>query len=387
MTRSASRLLSPLGLAILLGGAPQARAQSPEPGGGAGEPPGPSTVITGYGEINVNRPSAARDARADLRRFVFGIHHRFDERTRLVSEVELEHAVTSSGDQGEVALEQAYVEYQLGAAWAARAGLVLVPMGFLNEVHEPTTYYGVERNFVETAIIPTTWREGALQIVGALESGFTIQAGLSTSFDLNRWDAASADGRESPLGSVHQEMQLARAHDVAGFAALDWRGLPGLQLGGAAFAGRASQGQPGTPRATVVLWDVHARWTPWRLDLAALYARGSISGTAALNAPLVGSPTLIPAAFQGWYLQAACRAWSQGNLALAPFLRYERFNTGSSYADLGPGLTPPALETEGVLTAGLSFHLTPGVVLKADVQRFRVATERNRVDLGVGWSF
>lgn len=386
MKAAASRLLLP-GLAALLAGAPAvSRAQASGNQGGA-DSPGPATVITGYGEINVNRPSAARDARADLRRFVFGIQHRFDERTQLVSEVELEHAVTSSGDQGEVALEQAYVEYQLGAGWAARAGLVLVPMGFLNEVHEPTTYYGVERNFVETAIIPTTWREGALQIVGALESGFTVQAGVSTSFDLNRWDATSADGRESPLGSVHQEMQLARAHDVAGFAALDWRGLPGLRLGGAAFAGRASQGQPGTPRATVVLWDVHARWTPWRLDLAALYTRGTISGTAALNAPLAGSPTLVPAAFQGWYLQAAVRAWSQDSLVLAPFLRYERFNTGSRYADLGPGLTPAALETEGVLTAGLSFHLTPGVVLKADVQRFRVDTDRNRVDLGLGWSF
>jgi hypothetical protein len=137
----------------------------------------------------------------------------------------------------------------------------------------------------------------------------------------------------------------------------------------------------------VVLWDAHARWTPGPFDLSALYARGTISNTAALNAPLVGNPTLIPEAFFGWYLQAACRVWEHGDLALSPFVRYERFNTASSYADLGPGVTPAPLETEGVFTAGVNFYVTQYVVLKADIQRFHVATGMNRFDLGVGWSF
>jgi hypothetical protein len=73
--------------------------------------------------------------------------------------------------------------------------------------------------------------------------------------------------------------------------------------------------------------------------------------------------------------------------ALVPFLRWERFNTARSYADLGPGLTPTALPNERVVTLGANFQVTPGVVLKADVQRFRVGTASNRVDLGLGWSF
>jgi hypothetical protein len=388
MTDPASRASLPqLALAALLAAAPAPAPAQPAPPEVAPGAADQATVVTGYGEINLNRPSSARDSQIDLRRFVLGVHHRFGERTKFVSEVEIEHAVSSRDDRGEVEIEQAYVEHQFGPTWTGRAGLVLMPLGLLNESHEPTAYYGVERNFVETAIIPTTWREGALEVVASFENGLTLQAGVSTSFDVNNWDASSSDGRESPLGAIHQELQLARAHDVAGFAALNWRGIPGLQLGGAAFAAGVSQGQPGTPRATVVLWDVHGRWTPWRLDLSALYSRGTISNTAALNAPLVGNPTLIPEAFFGWYLQAACRAWSDGELVLSPFLRYERFNTGSSYRDLGPGLTPAALDTEGVLTAGANLVLTPGVVFKADVQRFRTGTGRNRVDLGVGWSF
>ncbi len=369
---------------------PPAPAQAAPPAEPAATPPPgePRVVLIGYGEINVNRPSSNAAATvADLRRFVFGFLYRFDERTKFVSEVEIEHAVSSADDPGEVEIEQAFVERQFTQALSGRAGLMLMPVGLLNETHEPTAYYGVERNFVETAIIPTTWREGGVQAVGAFANGLTLQAGLSTSFDLNKWDAAAGEGTESPLGSIHQELAVSRAHDVAGFGAVNYRGVPALLVGAFAFAGRASQGQPGTPSATVSLWDVHARWTPWRLDLSALYTRGNISSTAALNAPLVGNPTLIPETFDGWYAQGAIRAWSDGDMALSPFVRYERFNTGRSYADLGAGLTPAALETEGVFTAGVNFQVTSGVVLKADIQRFHVDTERNRVDLGLGWSF
>lgn len=363
---------------------------SPPRAGRADDAPAPerSTVLSSYGELNFNRPRNARQSQADLRRFVIGIEHRFDEQTRMAAEVEVEHSVSSASDPGEIEIEQAYVERSFGPAWTGRAGLFLVPIGLLNENHEPTAYYGVERNFVETAIIPTTWREGGLQLSVRFGPGLTAQAGVTTGFDLNRWDPASTEGQESPLGSVHQELALARSHDLAGHLALSWRGVPGLLLGAAGFAGNGTQGEPGKPRALVAIWDVHARWTPGPFDLSALYARGTIGDTARLNAPLVGQPTLIPAAFDGWYAQAAWRAWSSGDLGLAPFVRYERFDTGREYADLGPGRTPAALPAQGVITAGASFTLAGGgVVLKADVQSFQEDHQRDRLDLGLGWSF
>ena len=351
----------------------------------ADEPP--ATELSSYGELNYNRPThRSEDTQADLRRFVLGFQHRFDAKTRLVAEIEVEHAVASADDEGEVAIEQAYAERQLGPRLAMRAGLFLMPMGLLNENHEPTAFYGVERNFVETAIIPTTWREGGVQFVGDLGEGLTLQGGVSTSFDLSKWDATSEEGRESPLGSVHQEMALAKARDLALFGALNWRGVPGLQLGASLFTGGASQGQ-GAAHGRVTLWDLHARWTPGAWDLSALYSRGSISNTAALNAPLVGGATLIPKSFDGGYLQAAYKLWSHEDYALSPFVRIERFNTAKAYADLGAGLTPQSAPNERVFTVGANFQLTPGVVVKADVQRFRENKDANRFDLGLGWSF
>ncbi|MBS0293100.1 MAG: hypothetical protein JSS01_11385 [Proteobacteria bacterium] len=365
--------------------APAALAAAPLPAPAA---EAPATVLTSYGEINYNRPTRASDkTQLDLRRFVLGLQHRVSERTKIVGEIEVEHAVTSSSDPGEVAIEQAYVEHQLTPLLAARGGLFLMPVGLLNENHEPTAYYGVERNFVETAIIPTTWREAGAQLIANFDNGLTLQGGVSTSFDLTKWDATSVEGVESPLGSIHQEGAKAKARSLALFGAANWRGVPGLLVGASLFSGGATHGQQGFASARVTLADVHARWTPGRWDLAALYARGSISNTAQLNQQLVGNPTLIPKSFDGWYVQGAYRLWQQGDYSLSPFVRLERFNTARGFAYLAPGLTPAAGQTEQVATVGANFWVTRSVVLKADYQRFHVNTLADRVNLGLGWSF
>ncbi len=347
----------------------------------------PATVLSGYAELNYNRPTKkSQDAQADLRRLVLGYQHRFDERTKVVAEIEVEHAVASADDAGEVAIEQAYGEHQFHPNWAVRGGLFLVPMGLINENHEPTAYYGVERNFVETAIIPSTWREGGIQLVGQLDSGWTLQGGISTGFDLNKWDATSSEGRESPLGAIHQEMALARSRDLAVFGAANYRGIPGLLLGGSIFTGQATHKQQAN-ESRITLWDLHARWTPGPWDLSAVYTRGTISNTAALNLPLVGSDSLIPSRFDGAYVQAAYKLWEQGSYVLKPFARWERYNTAAAFADLGAGLTPEAQAAEQVYTFGANFEFAPGVVLKADVQRFKQNKDLNRLNLGLGWSF
>jgi len=347
-----------------------------------------STVLTSYGEMGARfyRRDTGRNS-ADLTRFVLGFQHRFDDRTKLVSEVEVEHAVSSADDAGEVAIEQAYVERQLSNNWAARAGLFVMPMGLINENHEPTAYYGVDRNFVETAIIPSTWREGGVQFVGDLDNGLTLQAGISTGFDLSKWDATDAETVESPLGAVHQEMSQAKAHNLGYFSALNWRGVPGLQLGGALFVGHGGQGQVGVPKMGVTLWDMHVRYTPGAWDLSALYAQGHISRTADFNVTQVGNDYLMPSRFSGWYTQAAYKLWSNGDLTLSPFARFERFNTREAFASIGAGLTPDAAKAESVITVGANLAVGSGVVFKADVQRFKQSTTENRLNLGMGWAF
>ena len=157
------------------------------------------TSFFGYGEISYNRPFRDQSkTEMDVRRAVIGIAHQASERTRIVGEFEFEHAVTSKDDSGEVAVEQLYVEHRVDDNVGLKGGLFLIPLGFLNLTHEPTAYYGVERNFVETAIIPSTWREIGLSAFGVTDAGLRWDVGLTSGFNLNKWDGASSEGRNRP---------------------------------------------------------------------------------------------------------------------------------------------------------------------------------------------
>lgn len=376
-------------------------------------------TLWGYGEVYYAYPLRASNlAQADLARAVFGIGYQIDSRTVFNSEYEVEHAVASATDAGEFEVEQFYIDRDLTDHLTARGGLLLMPFGLLNEHHEPTQFYGMQRNFVETLIIPSTWREGGLSLRGDTSSGFGWNVGVTTGFDLSRWNYAPEfpqyrtaleleDNDVAPLQATHQELALANGHDLSQYLALSYFGTPGLLVGGAIFTGNAVK-VPAPPNAIipgderVTLWEGHARWTPGRWDLSALYAHGSISNLALANAANPGSPNPIPSSFYGWYLQAAYEAWSYGEYRLVPFVRWEHYNLGASYAgtsgpDLPAGLVPLSaapgnygywpINEDRLWTVGANFYITPHVVLKADYQRFWVNPDFTRVDLGLGFNF
>lgn len=348
---------------------------------------GPNTVLSSYGEVNYSRPTKdASKSQADVARAVIGITHRFDEKTKMVAEFEWEHAVTSASDKGETEVEQLYVEREFNNGLRAKGGLFLIPAGLLNSNHEPTAYYGVYRNFVETAIIPTTWREVGLSLSSTFDNGITWEAGASTGFDLNKWDATSQDGRNSPLFSIHQEGQQSKSRNLSVFGALNWRGVPGLLLGSSVFTGKIGHKTAdfAAPDARATLWDMHARYTPGKWDLSALYARGSITNTDALNQSFAGQPTPVPSAFYGWYTQAAYQLWKSADYTLTPFIRFEKFNTASSYS---PGVDVATGPNERVVTIGSNFNIGEGVVVKADYQKFKQDATRDRLNLGLGYAF
>ena len=127
-----------------------------------------NTTIGGYGELHLNLNDDA-DNEIDFHRWVLFINHRFSDRITLNGEFELEHSLAGDGKPGEVELEQAYIDIALDGGNHFKAGLFLLPVGTLNETHEPDTFYGVERNPIEKNIIPTTWWEAGLALNGSTE--------------------------------------------------------------------------------------------------------------------------------------------------------------------------------------------------------------------------
>jgi hypothetical protein len=372
----------------------------------------PDLSLWGYGEIYYTHPvHEPQDTQADLARAVFGIGYHFDDRTVFNSEFEVEHAVASSDDAGEFEVEQFYIDHQLTNWASVKGGLFLMPFGLLNEHHEPTAFYGVQRNFVETLIIPSTWREGGFAFHGDTSIGLTWDTGLTTTVNLANWDPNPEDPQYrtaleledndvAPMQATHQELQFASAQHLAEYASLNYKGIPGLLAGAAVFTGDAAHASlPGNlPEQRVTLWEGHARWTPGAADISAVYARGSITGTAAFNEANGGGSNPMPSKFYGYYLQGAYTVWQHAGYRVAPFVRWERYDMGAGYEGVAPGFTtvPTGLASDGrpwpqpydrVWTFGANFYLNPHVVLKADYQTYNINSDFTRFDLGLGLNF
>ena len=242
---------------------------------------------------------------------------------------------------------------------------------------------------------------------------------MTTGFDLSKWDFAPAfppyhtaleleDSDIAPLQASHQELAVANAQHPAFHLSLNYQGVPGLLFGGAVFYGSAVK-VPSPPNAPwggtplVSLFETHARFTAFGFDLSALYARGAIRNTASANAANPGSPNPIPAAFDGFLVQAAyAKGWGSDRYRVAPFVRLEHYDMGNRYEGT-PGPVVPsgsvpfssAPGDEGpwperrdwVSTFGINLSVEEGVVFKVDYQSFSANTDFRRIDLGLGLSF
>ena len=356
--------------------------------GNAPETPVNAVNLFGYGELNFTRPkNNIAGSEATARRAVLGLGYKFNERTRFAAELEVEHAVVSKDDSGEVAFEQLYVEHDIADGLSAKMGLFLLPVGYMNESHEPTRYFGVTRNLVETAIIPSTWRELGLGFRGVQDSGLRWDAGVVTSFDLTKWPTDSADTKASPLAAIHQEGQKAKAASLGYYGALNFDGVPGVNVGGSLFQGGIGQKQASiaSPNASVTLAEVHAKWQVGAWDLSTLAAQGRFRDVSAFNASGNGVNP-VPDQFRGWYAQAAYRLWRRGDTSLVPFTRYERVNTALGFSGLG-GLAPANDPDTQVWTLGASYYLHPQVVLKMDLQKYVNQSALDRFNMGLGFHY
>ena len=354
-------------------------------------------VVGGYGEIIYNAYSNdSSRSQMDVRRFVLSVTKTFNERLSFNGEMEWEHAVTSASDPGEAAIEQAYINYQLAPDLNLKAGLFLMPFGILNESHEPPVFYGVERNEVETRIIPSTWREGGVSVAGTAAENFDWSAGLVTGFDVAKFDDAS-----EPLGSIHQELAEAKARDLSVFATLNYK-VPGLLLGAAVFTGNSTQGNADFNADStlpdfagidgrLMLADVHARIQRNGWDLQALVAKGTNADADRINQVLLsyntataGNRPFVASEFYGWLVQAAFTFNLSGETTLSPFARIEEYDTQSV---MPAGFAASDANRDHVFTGGVSLKPHAQVVVKTDYQNYNDDSTRNRFNLGLGYMF
>ena len=338
--------------------------------------------FSGYGEVHYNNPQIdtmndAAPAEVDVHRFVLGWRYDFTPKIRMDAEVDFEHAAT------EIELEYAYLEYDLGAATSLRAGAVLMPVGPLNEFHEPPNYYSVERPYVEETIMPTTWQEIGVGVVGRFGDGaFGYRAYVVTGLDANGFN--TLDGIREGRGHGAE----APAEDLAAVGRLEYATTKGLTLGGSLYYGGADQGDPGLPQVRVAMENVDARYRRNGFDLKGVFYHSSIDNADQLSDAL---NDVIGESMFGVYGEAAYdflrrdRPGSSGR-ALFLFGRFESFDTN---ADVPTGLTADPRADRQVFTAGLSYMPIEKIAFKADVEHWQDGTDAdlNRFNLGAAFQF
>ena len=229
-------------------------------------------------ELHLNKPTDETiPAVLDFHRFVLLFTHSFSDRLRFVGELELEHAVVEGLEEGgELELEQAYIDFLVRPSLNFRAGMMLVPVGIINERHEPPVFHGVERPFVDTVIVPTTWFEAGAGVHGSFGPGFRYRA-----YAMAPLDATAFSAEEGLQGSA-QHGSEAVVRNVALTGRLEYVGTRGLQTGVSFWAGDTSFNVPRID-TSVGLYEFDARLSRGRLEARGQLAHVFINGAGALN--------------------------------------------------------------------------------------------------------
>jgi len=320
-----------------------------------------SVSLGGYGEFVYGAPEHG-EATADLRRAVLYTGYKFSPRVQFNSELEVEHATTELS--GAVSVEFARLDFLLDPRANLRAGLLLLPMGLINEQHEPTTYLGVNRPEVEDRILPTTWSELGAGMFGDA-GNFTYRGYVVTGLDSSRFSAA--DG-------VHEGKQggsEAHARDLAVVGRVDWHPVEGTIFGGSLYTGDSGQGAGF--RGRVTLGELHADAKFRGISLRALAARGHIGDAAAIserNGETIGS------SLAGWYAEGG---YTMG--MFTPYLRYERLDTQRRVAR---GFTRDRENDHRISSIGIAFKPVSQTVIKTELQR---SGGERQFNLGLGYIF
>src|SRR5262249_39153054 len=283
--------------------------------------------------------SLARD-RLDWLRAVTYVGYKFSDKILVNSEVELEHASTGEGaeEKGEISIEFAYLDFLLHPRISARAGLLLVPVGWINEIHEPPTFLGALRPDVETFLLPSTWSAGGFGIHGELGSGISYRAYALEGLRAKADPAAGVEGfnAEEGVRGGRQGGCQGLGENCAGVARADWRSGLGFTTGASVYSGGSGQGDtaPGptnfTARTTVI--EGHAEYRARGAWLRALYAHVSLAQADLVDAAnaFIGDQSVGSEMF-GWYGEAgydlARLVSRESSLSFFPFARYEAYDT------------------------------------------------------------
>lgn len=337
-------------------------------------------TIGGYGEVHYHQPLSSeirQNGELDVHRMVMLFGYQFSERTQFVTELEFEHV-------SEVYVEQAFLQHKINKSINFRGGLLLIPMGIVNEYHEPTTFNGVERPLVDNKISPTTWREIGFGLAGTIQSAnLKYQAYLVNGF--NGYDGTAKLNGKSGLRSGRQKGASSYISSPNFTGKVEYYGIRGLNIGLSGYFGDtqsklynginkdddAALAKADSSVVGVSMIGLDARYNLKGLQLRGQLYSVSLSNTDEYNR-FTGknktTPNDLGSKMTGYYVEAGYnvfRHFEKVQTELVPFVRIEGYDT---HAEVASSITRNQSYKNSVVTAGLTLKLAKGAVLKTDMQ-------------------
>ena len=343
-------------------------------------------AFAGYGEMLLENFSAESESgaagapttRLDFLRAVLYAGYRFNERFLFNSEIEVEHA-------NEIFVEFAYIDYVLNNHLNLRGGLLLLPLGLVNEFHEPNVFIGARRPETEQRIIPSTWRENGGGMLGAY-GPVNFRAYVTNGFN-------GAGFTSAGLRGGRQRGVQARAANMAFSGRLDVTPIPGVSGGVGVYDGGSGQeqvvldGERLDVGTTVA--EVHVQAQVRGFDVRGLFARATVNEAGEASRALrLAANAPIAERMDGGYVQVGYNLLSQTRytMAVTPYVRYEQVDT---QARVPTGFTRDLTRDGEFTTFGVDFKPIPNVVLKTDYQWITNAsrTGRSQFNMNLGYAF
>jgi len=360
--------------------------------------------VTGYGETHFNLPiDAERSTVFDAHRFVIGINARFTDWIFLSAEIDYEHAAQV------LEWEMAYLDFLFDPKINLRIGTVLIPVGFLNEFHEPVLFWTTERPKLHNRIIPTSWNgtgAGFFGTIGNVLGGINYRLyAVNAVRSIEKAGCSKGHGRGGDCGqfkgssgirSGRKDPDDLKVSNMAITGRVEFSNLlPGFQLAGSFYTGDTTHGlidEGG--RTTIIEGDIKYRWRWFQMN--ASIANIHINNAAELNnfATSQGNRKgVIASNLLGWNVQAGVHLLQlMGKSTSHDVVAHAMYEFIDTQNEVPTGFikdTDSGGETD-VYTMGFTyFPSTPNVAIKIDYthERFENGTSDNTVNAGFAYMF
>jgi Phosphate-selective porin O and P len=277
----------------------------------------PKAIVGGYIDMQFRSQSKASieagDGRPgvtnnfDQQRFVPFIYADITEHVKVATEIEIEHGVReSSGNEIEVSLEFGFIDYLVNEPFNLRAGILLMPLGKFNLLHDSPLNDLTDRPLVSQLIIPSTMSETGAGFYG------TVYPGRTSKIDYELYVTTGPCGyaaNGTPLVNEANGTSQGRQRDCAGHDGADinngkavvgrlaYSPMLGMEVGGSSYYGNANNNGSNYVPLSITALDWTLQRGPFEVigEAAWAYARGNSRAVTGNTIP--GPPPAGPGPF------------------------------------------------------------------------------------------